>query len=149
MTGVQTCALPIFVYISDIHALGLDTAKGMVFIDSFYWDRDDETRRWSKRFFDRRGVIPTMAHAGVYSAALHYLRAVQLANTDDGRKVAAKMRELPVEDFFAKKGEVRANGRMAHDMYLVQVKRRRVAVRVGLLPDFANNTREYCISAAG
>ena len=67
--------------------------------------------------------MPTMPQAGVYSAALHYLRALQSANTDDGKKVAAKMHELPVEDFFAKKGEVRANGRMAHDMYLVQVKR--------------------------
>jgi branched-chain amino acid transport system substrate-binding protein len=114
---------PLTVFISDIHALGLDIAKGMVFVDGFYWDRDEETRRWSKRFYDRRGVMPTMPHAGVYSAALHYLRAVQLANSDDGRKVAAKMHELPVEDFFAKKGEVRANGRMAHDMYLVQVKR--------------------------
>ena len=118
----QTLA-PLLVYISDIHALGPDTAKGMTFIDGFYWDKDDETRKWSKRFFDRKGAMPTMTHAGVYSAALHYLRAVQLANSDDGRKVAAKMRELPVEDFFAKKGEVRANGRMAHDLYLVQVKR--------------------------
>jgi branched-chain amino acid transport system substrate-binding protein len=118
----QTLA-PLLVYISNIHALGLEIAKGMVFVDGFYWDRDDETRRWSKRFFDRRGTMPTMAHAGVYSAALHYLRAVQLANSDDGRKVAAKMRELPVEDVFAKKGEVQGNGRMVHDMYLVQVKR--------------------------
>jgi branched-chain amino acid transport system substrate-binding protein len=118
----QTLA-PLAASISDVHALGLDTAKGMVFIDNFYWDKDDETRRWSKRFFDRRGVMPTMAHAGVYSAALHYLRAVQLANSDDGKKVAAKMRELPVEDFFAAKGEVQANGRMVHDVYLVQVKR--------------------------
>jgi branched-chain amino acid transport system substrate-binding protein len=118
----QTLA-PLLVFITDIDALGLDTAKGMTFIDGFYWDKDEETRRWSKRFFDRRKAMPTMTHAGVYSAALHYLRAVQLANSDDGKKVAAKMRELPVEDFFAQKGEVRANGRMAHDMYLVQVKR--------------------------
>ena len=118
----QTLA-PLDVFLTDVDALGLDVAKGMTFIDGFYWDRDDETRRWSKRFFDRRGAMPTMAHAGVYSAALHYLRAVQSADSDDGKKVAAKMRELPVEDFFAKKGEVRANGRMAHDMYLVQVKR--------------------------
>jgi branched-chain amino acid transport system substrate-binding protein len=118
----QTLA-PLVVMISETHALGLDIAKGMTFIDGFYWDRDDETRQWSKRFFDRRGAMPTMGQAGVYSAARHYLRAVQLANSDDGRKVAAKMRELPVEDFFARKGEVRANGRMAHDMYLVQVKR--------------------------
>ncbi len=118
----QTLA-PLAVFISDIHALGLDITKGMTFINGFYWDKDDETRSWSKQFFDRREAMPTMAQAGVYSAALHYLRAVQLANSDDGKKVAAKMRELPVEDFFAKKGEVRANGRMAHDMYLVQVKR--------------------------
>jgi branched-chain amino acid transport system substrate-binding protein len=118
----QTLA-PLSVFISNIHALGLDTAKGITFIDGFYWDKDDETRRWSKRFFDRTGAMPTMTHAGVYSAALHYLRAVQLANSDDGKKVAAKMHQLPVEDFFAKGGEVRANGRMAHDMYLVQVKR--------------------------
>ena len=118
----QTLA-PLLVFITEVHALGLDTAKGMTFIDGFYWDKDDQTRRWSKRFFDRRGARPTMAQSGVYSAALHYLRAVQLANTDDGKKVAATMRELPVEDFFAKQGEVRANGRMVHDMYLVQVKR--------------------------
>ena len=118
----QTLA-PLLVFITEVHALGLDTAKGMTFIDGFYWDKDDQTRRWSKRFFDRRGAMPTMAQSGVYSAALHYLRAVQLANTDDGKKVAATMRELPVEDFFAKQGEVRANGRMVHDMYLVQVKR--------------------------
>jgi branched-chain amino acid transport system substrate-binding protein len=118
----QTLA-PLSVSLTDVDAIGLDVAEGMTFIDGFYWDQDDETRRWSKRFFDRRGAMPTMMQAGVYSAALHYLRAVQSANTDDGQKVAAKMRELPVEDFFAKKGEVRANGRMAHDMYLVQVKR--------------------------
>jgi branched-chain amino acid transport system substrate-binding protein len=102
---------------------GCYIAKGVTFITGFYWDRDDETRRWSKRFFDRRRVIPTMAQAGVYSAALHYLRAVQAANSDDGKIVAAKMRELPVDDFFAGKGAVRANGQMIHDMYLVQVKR--------------------------
>jgi branched-chain amino acid transport system substrate-binding protein len=118
----QTLA-PLSVFLTDVDAIGLDVAKGMTFIDGFYWDKDDETRRWSKRFFDRRGAMPTMAQAGVYSAAFHYLRAVQLANSDDGKKVAAKMRVLPVEDLFAKKGELRANGRMAHDMYLVQVKR--------------------------
>jgi branched-chain amino acid transport system substrate-binding protein len=118
----QTLA-PLDVNLTDVHAIGLDVAKEMTFIDGFYWDRDEETRKWSNRFFERRGAMPTMPQAGVYSAALHYLRALQSANTDDGKKVAAKMHELPVEDFFAKKGEVRANGRMAHDMYLVQVKR--------------------------
>lgn len=118
----QTLA-PLLVFITDVDALGLEVAQGMTFIDGFYWDRTDETRRWSKRFFDRRGSMPTMTHAGVYSAALHYLRAVQAAGTDDGHRVAAKMHELPVKDFFAENGEVRANGRMAHDMYLVQIKR--------------------------
>jgi branched-chain amino acid transport system substrate-binding protein len=118
----QTLA-PLLVFITDVDALGLEVAQGMTFVDGFYWDRNEETRRWSKRFFDRHGSMPTMVHAGVYSAALHYLRAVQAAGTDDGHRVAAKMHELPVEDFFAGKGSVRPNGRMVHDMYLVQVKR--------------------------
>jgi branched-chain amino acid transport system substrate-binding protein len=114
--------VPLLVFISDVHTLGLDVAKGMAFIDGFYWDADDQTRAWSKRFFDRRKVMPTTAHAGVYSSVLHYLRAVQAARTDDGLVVAHKMRELPVDDCFAKNSEVRADGRLIHDMYLVEVK---------------------------
>jgi branched-chain amino acid transport system substrate-binding protein len=117
----QTLA-PLLVFISDVHTLGLDVAKGMTFIDGFYWDADDQTRAWSKRFFDRRKVMPTMSHAGVYSSVLHYLRAVRAAGTDDVKAVASKMRELRVDDFFAKGGEVRADGRLIHDMYLVEVK---------------------------
>jgi branched-chain amino acid transport system substrate-binding protein len=103
-------------------SLGLDIAKGMTFVDGFYWDADNQTREWSKRFHARRGVMPTMTHAGVYSAVRHYLRAVQASGTDNAKVVAAKMRELPVNDFFAKGGELRADGRLVHDMYLVQVK---------------------------
>ena len=113
----------LLVYISDVHSLGLDTAKGMTFVDGFYWDLDDQTRAWAKRFHDRRAVMPTMTHAGVYSSTLHYLRAVNASGTDDGKQIAAKMRESKVDDFFAKGGAIRVDGRMVHDMYLVQVKR--------------------------
>ena len=114
--------VPLLVFISDVHTLGLDVAKGMTFIDGFYWDADDQKRAWSKQFFDRRKVMPTMTHAGVYSSVLHYLRAVRGAGTDEAKAVASKMRELRVNDFFAKGGEVRADGQLIHDMYLVEVK---------------------------
>ena len=113
---------PLLVFISEVHALGLDVAKGMTFIDGFYWDADDQTRTWSKQFFDKRKVMPSMSHAGVYSSVLHYLRAVRAAGTDDAKAVASKMRDLRVNDFFAKGGEIRADGRLIHDMYLVEVK---------------------------
>ena len=110
-------------FISDIHSLGLATTKGLVLTTGFYWDRDDETRAWSKRFAERNnGRMPTMVQAGVYSAVMHYLKAVQAAGTDEAKAVVAKMREMPVNDFFAKNGKIRADGRMVHDMYLVQVK---------------------------
>jgi branched-chain amino acid transport system substrate-binding protein len=114
--------VPLLVFISDVHSLGLDIAKGTTFVDGFYWDTDDQTREWSKRFYAQRGVMPTMTHAGVYSAVLHYLRGVQGSGTDHAKAIASKMRQLPVEDFFAKGGELRADGRLVHDMYLVQVK---------------------------
>jgi branched-chain amino acid transport system substrate-binding protein len=114
--------VPLLVFISDVHSLGLDVAKGMTFVDGFYWDADNQTREWSKRFYARRGAMPTMAHAGVYSAVRHYLRAVQASGTDNAKAVAAKMRQVHVDDFFAKDGALRADGRLVHDMYLVQVK---------------------------
>jgi len=121
--GQQLAGLLMF--ITDTHSLGLETAQGMVLTDGFYWDLDDETRAWSKRWSDKMGSgkMPSMIHAGVYSAVMHYLKAIQAAKTDDGPKVADQMRALPVKDFFARNGELRANGRMAHDMYLVQVKK--------------------------
>jgi branched-chain amino acid transport system substrate-binding protein len=109
------------VVISDIDALGLTTANGLIFTTAFYWDRDEASRGWSKRFFARTGRMPGMVQAGTYSAVLHYLRAMEAAGTVDGKAVADKIRELPVDDFFAK-GRVREDGRMMHDMYLVEVK---------------------------
>lgn len=109
------------VVLSDVHALGLATANGLIFTTAFYWDLNDATRAWSKRFFDRTGRMPGMVQAGTYSAVRHYLKAIEAAGTADGKAVAAKIRELPVDDFFAK-GQVRADGRMMHDMYLVEVK---------------------------
>jgi branched-chain amino acid transport system substrate-binding protein len=109
------------VVISDIDALGLTTANGLVFTTAFYWDRDEASRVWSKRFFERTGRMPGMVQAGTYSAVRHLLKAMEAAGTADGRTVADKIRELPVDDFFAQ-GRVREDGRMMHDMYLVEVK---------------------------
>src|SRR6516162_8221542 len=106
---------------SKAQIIGLASANGLIFTTAFYWDRDEASRVWSKRFFERAGRMPGMVQAGTYSAVLHYLRAMQAAGTVDGRAVADKIRELPVDDFFAK-GRVRGDGRMTHDMYLVEVK---------------------------
>jgi branched-chain amino acid transport system substrate-binding protein len=110
------------VVLSDVHALGLPVANGLVFTTAFYWDMNDATRAWSKRFHERTGRMPGMVQAGTSSAVQHYLKAVSAAGTADGKAVAAKMREMKVDDFFAK-GIVREDGRMVHDMYLVEVKR--------------------------
>jgi branched-chain amino acid transport system substrate-binding protein len=91
-------------------------------VTAFYWDRDDESRAWSKRFFELHKRMPTMAQAAVYSAIRHYLTAIEAAGTDEAKAVMAKMREIPVNDFYAKNGRVREDGRMVHDMYFVQVK---------------------------
>jgi branched-chain amino acid transport system substrate-binding protein len=120
VTG-QTLVTPI-VFITDVHAMGLANAKGIKFISAFYWDRTNETREWSKRFFERRKAMPTMTQAGVYSAVLHYLRAVEAAQTDEGKAVMEKMKELPVHDMFSSNGKVREDGLMLHDMYLIEVK---------------------------
>lgn len=109
------------VVISDVHALGLEAAQGLLYTTAFYWDRDPASRDWSQRFYDRTGRMPGMVQASTYSSVLHYLKAMQAAGSTEGTAVADKMRELPVDDFFAK-GTVRADGRMAHDMYLVEVK---------------------------
>ena len=118
----QTLVAPV-IFDTDINSLGLKNAQGLTFVTAFYWDRDDATRAFAKKFYERRKAMPTMAQAGVYSGTLHYLKAMQAAGTDDGEVVAAKMRELPVNDAFATNGVVRADGRMVHDMYLVQVKK--------------------------
>jgi branched-chain amino acid transport system substrate-binding protein len=114
--------VPLLVFISDVNSIGLEVAHGMTFVDGFYWDSNRHTRDWSKRFYARRGAMPTMGQAGVYSAVLHYLRAVRACGTDEGKIVANSMRQLRVDDFFAPGGLVRADGRLVHDMYLVEVK---------------------------
>lgn len=110
------------VVISDVHALGLQSAQGLVATDAYYWDRNDESRAFGNRYMKLTGRMPGMIQAGVYSSVLHYLKAMQAAGADEATAVAAKMRELPVNDFFAKNGKVRADGKMEHDMYLIQVK---------------------------
>ena len=109
-------------FITDINSLGLRAAQGLRFVTGFYWDRNDETRVWSKRFFQRHGRMPTSAQASVYSAVRHYLRAIEAAGTDEPKTVMAKMREIPVNDFYTKAGKLREDGRLLHDMYFVQVK---------------------------
>ncbi|MFE1602277.1 ABC transporter substrate-binding protein [Methylobacterium sp. ID0610] len=119
--GGQTL-LALLINIDDVHSLGIEVAQGLLLTTAFYWDRDDATRAFAQRFKAAYGLMPTMHQAGVYSAVGHYLKAVQAAGTDDALTVVAKMREMPVDDMFAKGGKVRADGRMVHDMYLMQVK---------------------------
>ena len=112
----------LLVLITDIHSLGLQAAQGLLLTTSFYWDMDDKTREWSKRYFAKMNRMPTMWQAGVYSSVMHYLQAIKDAGTDDPLKVAAKMREKPIEDFFARNGKLREDNLMVHDLMLVQVK---------------------------
>jgi len=119
--GQQMAGL--LVLITDIHALGLKAAQGLVLTTSFYWDMDDETRAWSKRYFAKMNQMPSMWQAGVYSSVMSYLNAVKAAGTDDPLKVTAKMRESPINDFFARNGRLREDGLMVHDLILVQVKK--------------------------
>jgi branched-chain amino acid transport system substrate-binding protein len=118
--GQQMAGL--LVLITDIHALGLKASEGLLLTTSFYWDMDDKAREWSKRYFAKMNRMPTMWQAGVYSSVMHYLQAVQDAGTDDPLKVTAKMREKPIEDFFARNGKLREDNLMVHDLMLVQVK---------------------------
>jgi branched-chain amino acid transport system substrate-binding protein len=110
------------VFITDIHGVGLKAAQGVMLTEAFYWDSNDETRQWSRRFFERMKKMPTAIHAANYSSTMHYLRAVRDAGTDAAGTVMAKMKATPVNDFFAKNGRIREDGRMVHDMYLMQVK---------------------------
>ena len=114
----------LLVFISDVHALSLEKANGLVLTEAFYWDLNDKTRAWSKRFAEKQhGAMPTMVQAGVYSAVLHYLKAVEALKSDDGTKVIAKMKEMPTDDPPFGKGVVRADGRKIHPMYLFEVKK--------------------------
>jgi len=113
----------LLMFITDVHSLGLKATQGMYLTTGFYWDRNDETRAWSKRFYAKKNRQPTMVQAGDYSAVTHYLEAVKASGTDDTKTVMAKMKATPINDFFAKNGKIRVDGRMVHDMYLAQVKK--------------------------
>jgi branched-chain amino acid transport system substrate-binding protein len=114
----------LLVFLTDVHGLGLQTAQGLILTENFYWDMNDQTRAWSKRFAARNGgKYPSMDHAGVYSAVLHYLKAVEAAKTDDGTKIIAQMKKMPTDDPLFGKGHVRADGRKIHPAYLFEVKK--------------------------
>ncbi|MCO5108526.1 MAG: ABC transporter substrate-binding protein [Burkholderiaceae bacterium] len=114
----------LLVFMTDVHGLGLQTAQGLIVTETFYWDLNDQTRAWSKRFAAANGgKYPSMDHAGVYAVILHYLKAVEAAKTDDGTKVVAKMKELPTDDPLFGKGTIRADGRKLHPAYLFEVKK--------------------------
>ncbi len=119
--GKQRIAALLFT-LADVHGLGLKSAQGAVLTEAWYWDQNDETRAFGKRFMARMGRMPNMVQAGTYSAVLSYLKAVKAAGTSDTEAVAKKMKELPVDDVFTKGGKVLANGSMVHDMFLFQVK---------------------------
>ena len=110
-------------FINDVHGLGLAEAQGLTITEASYWDLNDETRAWSKRFFETMKAMPNMLQTGTYSSVLHYLRSVEAAGTDETAAVMAKMREIPINDVFYKNGTIREDGRMMHDMYLFEVKK--------------------------
>src|SRR5437868_4614989 len=114
---------PLLVFITDIDSVGLDTAQGMLLAEAFYWDLNDDTRAFSKRFMERVKRVPTSAQAGVYSSVTHYLKAVKATGTTDAAAVIKVMKDTPINDMFAKNGRIREDGRMVHDMYLFEVKK--------------------------
>ena len=122
MKGGQKIS-PLLAFVTDIDSIGLDTAQGLLLAEAFYWDMNDETRAFSKRFMERVKRPPTSAQAGVYSSVTHYLQAVKAAGTTDSAAVMKVMKETPINDFFAKGGRIREDGRMVHDMYVYEVKK--------------------------
>jgi branched-chain amino acid transport system substrate-binding protein len=112
----------LLLFVSDVHSLGLQTAQGLELTESFYWDQDDQTRAWSKKFFDKTGKEPTMTQAGVYSAVMHYLEAIKATNSVDGPTVVKYLQSKPINDFMIRNGHLQADGSLVHDMYLYQVK---------------------------
>jgi branched-chain amino acid transport system substrate-binding protein len=113
----------LLVYINEINSLGLKATQGTVLTDAFYWDRDEETRAFAKRYFERMKLMPNMSQAGVYSSTMHYLKSIEKAGTTDTAAVMKTMKETPINDFFAKNGRIREDGRMVHDLYLYEVKK--------------------------
>ncbi len=122
MKGGQKLS-PLLAFVTDIDSVGLETAQGLLLAEAFYWDLNDDTRAFSKRFMERAKRVPTSAQAGVYSSVLHYLKAVKAAGTTDSAAVMKIMKETPINDMFAKNGRIREDGRMVHDMYLFEVKK--------------------------
>jgi branched-chain amino acid transport system substrate-binding protein len=113
----------LLVFLSDVHSLGLQTAQGLQLTESFYWDQDDQTRAWSKKFFAKTNKEPTMNHAGVYSATTHYLEAVKAAGTLDPAAVMKELKSKPINDFMIRNGHIQEDGSLVHDMYLYEVKK--------------------------
>ena len=122
LTKTQSLA-GLLVFITDIHSLGLQVAQGMMLTDGWSWDQNDDSRKFGKRYFEQMKKMPSMNQAGVYSAVTTYLKAIQAAGTDDADAVMAQMKKMKINDMFAKNGYIRADGRMVHDMYLMQVKK--------------------------
>ncbi|RVJ72062.1 beta-hydroxybutyrate-binding protein [Sinorhizobium medicae] len=120
--GGQRLAALLFT-LAEVHGLGLGAAQGLTLTEGFYWNRDEESAKFGKRFMERTGKMPNMVHAGTYSAVLQYLKAIEKAGTDETEAVAKELHALPVDDVFAKNGTVAPNGRMVHDMYLLEVKK--------------------------
>lgn len=114
---------PLLAFVTDIDSVGLQTAQGLILAEAFYWDLNDETRAFSKRFMERTKRVPTSAQAGVYSSTMHYLKAVKAAGSTDAAPVMKIMKDTPINDMFAKNGRIREDGRMVHDMYLFEVKK--------------------------
>lgn len=114
--------VPLVGTITEVNALGAAATQGMLLVEPFYWDLDDQSRAWSKRFYDKFGKMPNFVQAGAYSAVSNYLKAVQAVKTDDAAAVMKQLKSMPINDMFARNGKIRADGRMVHDMYLVQVK---------------------------
>ena len=114
---------PLLAFVTDIDSVGLETAQGLLLAEAFYWDLNDDTRAFAKRFMERTKRVPTSAQAGVYSSVTHYLQAVKAAGTTDAAAVMKVMKETPINDMFAKNGRIREDGRMVHDMYLFEVKK--------------------------
>ncbi|MBV8467131.1 MAG: ABC transporter substrate-binding protein [Burkholderiales bacterium] len=121
--GLKQTLVGLLVFDSDVRALGLNAAQGMKFTTAYNWDLTTETRNFGNRYLAKTGAMPTMVQAAVYSSTMHYLEAVKAANTDNADAVMKKMRDTPINDFFAKNGKIREDGRMVHDMYLVEVKK--------------------------
>jgi branched-chain amino acid transport system substrate-binding protein len=113
----------LLVFLSDVHSLGLQTAQGLQLTEAFYWDQDDQTRAWSKKFFAKTNKEPTMNQAGVYSATTHYLEAVKAANTLDAAAVMKELKSKPINDFIIRNGHIQDDGSLVHDMYLYEVKK--------------------------